>query len=291
MNLADSRPSAGRRLEIVHHTRLRYADDVSVSFNEVRMTPLTENGQVVLNHEIRVKPAGSLTRYVDYWGAKVAALELHTPHRELEIRATSTVLVPGRRELTPPAEWTALREPDFIDANCEYLEFTELADVGLPSGLAADVVAELAAAPTPRDAIVGCVRAVRNQIAYEPGITSVATTASEAWAAGRGVCQDFSHATLAILRALGIPARYISGYLHTEEPAPGRTVVGESHAWVECWDGEWNAVDPTNDRRVGAAHVLVARGRDYADVPPITGIFAGGPGAGQSVEVQITQVE
>lgn len=157
--------------------------------------------------------------------------------------------------------------------------------------LVPDLVADLSTAPNPREAVASAVRAVRDQIAYEPGITSVSTRASEAWLARRGVCQDFTHATLATLRALGIPSRYVSGYLHTEEPAPGRTLVGESHAWLECWDGQWHAVDPTNDRSVGSALVVVARGRDYADVPPIIGIFAGGPGASQRVEVNITQVE
>jgi transglutaminase-like putative cysteine protease len=82
----------------------------------------------------------------------------------------------------------------------------------------------------------------------------------------------------------------VSGYLHTEEPAMGRTVTGESHAWVEYWDGAWHAVDPTNDRSVGGAHVLVARGRDYADVPPLKGIYAGGQSEDLGVTVEITQV-
>ena len=114
--------------------------------------------------------------------------------------------------------------------------------------------------------------------------------AEQAWAKGRGVCQDFTHATLSLLRAVGIPARYVSGYLHTEEPAVGQTVVGESHAWVEYWDGRWHAVDPTNDRAVGSAHVIVARGRDYADVPPLKGIYAGGESEGLGVSVSITQL-
>lgn len=82
----------------------------------------------------------------------------------------------------------------------------------------------------------------------------------------------------------------MSGYLHTEERTPGQTVVGESHAWVEYWDGGWHAVDPTNDRAVGVAHVIVARGRDYADVPPLKGIYAGGQIEDLGVSVEITQL-
>jgi transglutaminase-like putative cysteine protease len=118
----------------------------------------------------------------------------------------------------------------------------------------------------------------------------VYTTAAEAWAAGHGVCQDFTHVLLSVLRTVGIPARYVSGYLHTEHEAPGDTVVGESHAWVEYWDGQWHALDPTNDRSVGSAHVIVARGRDYSDVAPVSGIYAGGQSAGFVVSVSITQL-
>ena len=127
-------------------------------------------------------------------------------------------------------------------------------------------------------------------LAYTPGVTDVSTTAAEAWQARHGVCQDFTHTTLSLLRATRIPAYYVSGYLHTEEPAHGQTVTGESHAWVEYWDGQWHALDPTNDRSVGAAHVVVARGRDYADVPPLKGIYAGGHSEALGVSVDITQL-
>ena len=121
--------------------------------------------------------------------------------------------------------------------------------------------------------------------------TGVTTTAAQAWEIGAGVCQDYSHTLLSILRGLGIPARYVSGYLHDEEEQQGRTVVGESHAWVEAWNGGWEAWDPTNDRSVGSAHVVVAKGRDYADVPPLKGIYAGGLSESLGVSVEITQLE
>ena len=143
---------------------------------------------------------------------------------------------------------------------------------------------------SPADAIRAAVAAVRDRIRYDDAATDVTTTAGQAWATGGGVCQDFSHTTLALLRAAGIPARYVSGYLHTEDEAPGQTVVGESHAWIEAWNGSWVAYDPTNDRRVGAAHVVVARGRDYDDVPPLKGIYAGGASETLGVSGEITQL-
>ena len=129
------------------------------------------------------------------------------------------------------------------------------------------------------------------RITYDDAATGVTTTAGQAWAIGGGVCQDYSHTLLSLLRALHIPARYVSGYLHTEDEAPGQTVVGESHAWIEVWNGGWEAHDPTNDRSVGSAHVVVAKGRDYADVPPLKGIYAGGLSESLGVSVEITQLE
>ena len=132
---------------------------------------------------------------------------------------------------------------------------------------------------------------MRDRIRYDDAATGVTTTAAQAWEIGAGVCQDYSHTLLSILRGLRIPSRYVSGYLHDEEEQQGRTVVGESHAWVEVWNGAWEAHDPTNDRSVGSAHVVVAKGRDYADVPPLKGIYAGGLSESLGVSVEITQLE
>lgn len=279
----------GRRLHITHRTGYRYADIVDASFNEVRMTPLTTDGQVLISHSIDVQPSASVQTYTDYWGAQVEAFDVHVPHRLLEIVAISTVDTPPLRQPGPGTSWTALQQRTVQDAHAEFLMPTEYVDVSLDDDRH-DIARLMRAAPTPAEAAALAVRAVREHLTYEAGATDVSTTAAQAWSSARGVCQDFTHATLSLLRASGIPARYVSGYLHTEEPAVGRTVVGESHAWVEYWDDEWCAVDPTNDRAVGSAHVIVARGRDYADVPPLKGIYAGGTSEGLGVSVEITQL-
>jgi transglutaminase-like putative cysteine protease len=175
------------------------------------------------------------------------------------------------------------------DRWAEYLTATGYVDDASLDPERSSVVDEVRRAPTPRDAVTIAVGAVRDRIAYTPGVTTVYTTAREAWAEGHGVCQDFAHATLGLLRAARVPARYVSGYLHSLEERVGETVAGESHAWVEFWDGDWHSVDPTNDREVGPAHVVVARGRDYADVPPLKGIYAGGVSEALGVVVEITQ--
>jgi transglutaminase-like putative cysteine protease len=132
---------------------------------------------------------------------------------------------------------------------------------------------------------------VRSTLRYERGTTTVATTAADALDVGSGVCQDFTHVALGLLRAKGIPARYVSGYLHpSSAAAPGEVVAGQSHAWVEAWVGDWMPFDPTNGSAVGERHVVVGRARDYADLAPLNGIFHGGPAKALGVTVELTRL-
>lgn len=279
----------GRRLQITHRTGYRYSDTVEASFNEIRMTPMTGEGQRLLHHSLDVRPAANLHSYEDYWGAHVESFDVHVPHRLLEIIATSTVETAGAPAPTPGVPWEALGEPGVRDDFAEFLMPTAYVNLTV-GGECGSIVEELRLCADPDEAAALAVTRVRAHMTYESGATDVSTTARQAWEIGRGVCQDFTHTTLALLRAAGIPARYVSGYLHCEEEAVGKAVVGESHAWVEYWSGDWRAVDPTNDRAVGGAHVIVARGRDYADVPPLKGLYAGGHSEGLGVTVEITQL-
>jgi transglutaminase-like putative cysteine protease len=125
---------------------------------------------------------------------------------------------------------------------------------------------------------------------YVRGVTDVHTSAHEAFVDGAGVCQDFAHLALAMTKSVGLPSRYVSGYLHPESDATvGEEIVGESHAWVEVWTGRWWGYDPTNDCAVGERHVAVGRGRDYSDVPPVRGIYAGNAEHTMKVSVRITR--
>jgi len=282
--------SSGRRLRISHRTGYRYTAPVAASFNEVRMTPRDADGQMLLSHQLQVSPRASVQAYVDYWGALVQSFDVHEEHDVLEVLATSLVDVPYG---PPPGEgvgWDVVTGTDIVDRWGEYLAPTALVDDAREDPARAGIVEELRRLATPALAVRGAVDATRAQIRYDDSATGVTTTAAEAWAVGGGVCQDYSHTLLSLLRPLGIPARYVSGYLHDEEEAPGRTVFGESHAWIEVWNGGWEAYDPTNDRSVGSAHVVVARGRDYADVPPLKGIYAGGASESLGVTVEITQL-
>jgi len=280
----------GRRLKISHRSGYRYVTDVHASFNEVRMTPAEVGGQLLISHELQIEPRGIVYAYEDYWGALVEAFDIHQAHRVLEVIATSTVETPGGHPSAPGVSWDEIDARGVRDRFGEYLTATKFVDDphGDPGRL--ELVERFRALPTPTDAVYAVVAEVYDRMKYTPGVTSVFTTASEAWSQRQGVCQDFSHASLSLLRSLGIPARYVSGYLHTEEEAIGESVIGESHAWIEAWYGGWEAFDPTNDRRVASAHVKVASGRDYRDVPPLKGLYAGGGSEALGVEVEITQM-
>jgi transglutaminase-like putative cysteine protease len=143
----------------------------------------------------------------------------------------------------------------------------------------------------PGDYARAVVALIHDEVEYVTGSTHVESQASEAWAARSGVCQDMAHLAVGCLRDAGIPARYVSGYLVPRATAEiGHPVSGESHAWVEWWDGEWVGYDPTNGIGVNNHHVVVAHGRDYADVTPLRGIFTGGSTLDLFVEVEITRL-
>lgn len=280
-----------QRLSVTHTTRHTYQGAVVASFNEARMTPLSTSGQLMLRHELSVAPVARIQRYTDYWGTAVEAFDVHAPHHALTVVATSVVDTVARWRAAPGVSWEQLRSDEVADRWCEFLEFSTFVDDPRLDPARAEALEAVRRSSTPRDAIGVAVEAVREQIAYTPGVTHVHTSASEAWSDGRGVCQDFSHNTLSLLRAAGIPARYVSGYIHAEDAEIGVPGLGESHAWVEAWNGGWEAHDPTNGRPVAAAHVLVARGRDYRDVSPLTGIYAGPLSQDPEVVVEVTRLE
>jgi transglutaminase-like putative cysteine protease len=280
-----------QRLSVVHTTTHTYEGEVAASFNEARMTPLSTSGQLMLRHELSVSPPARIHRYTDYWGTAAEAFDVHIPHLSLTVVSTSVVDTVARWRQAPGLTWAQIRSDEVADRWCEFLEFSAFVDQAAEDPARADILDAVRRSPTPRAAIGVAIEAVRENIAYAPGSTHVHTSAGEAWADGRGVCQDFSHNTLSLLRSAGIPARYVSGYIHAEDAEIGVRGLGESHAWIEVWNGGWEAHDPTNGRPVAGAHVLVARGRDYRDVSPLTGIYAGPLSRDPEVVVEVTRLE
>ena len=200
---------------------------------------------------------------------------MHTPHTALEVTATRWSRRPTPAPPPEGATWELLRSDAARDEHVELLSPSARA---APDDALLAVAAQAGAAEPVRDGAGRWSSRVHEHVAYRPGTTGVSTSAVEAWQLGAGVCQDIAHVSLALLRAVGHPGRYVSGYLHPggEGAAIGETVAGESHAWVEAWLGTWWAFDPTNGVPAGERHVVVARGRDYGDVPPLKGVYAGG---------------
>lgn len=271
------------RLEVIHETSFQYESEVVASFNEARMTPAIVDQQYLLKHNFSITPIASIYEYNDYFNTVVKSFDIQTPHTSLSIVAESIVETYPARETFTSIGWKELNQKERVDQISEYLEFSQLVDpITIPF--------ELQSENSPLEAINSLSEFLREKIIYTSGATHVFSPASEAWQKGAGVCQDFTHASLSILRSAGIPARYVSGYLYTGNGDIGEVVVGESHSWVEAWVGEWIPFDPTNGRPVGEDHVIVAKGRDYHDVSPLKGIFSGGASRKTEVQVAIKRI-
>lgn len=276
------------RLAIVHSTGYHYRGPVVMSYNEARMTPLTTPSQTTLEARLEVSPQSSTYRYWDYWGTQVTAFDVCRPHDSLTVTARSVV----ETFLPPPARcavgWDALRSAATLDRYAELLVATPRTALGeaAMAGIGAQV-SGLDPEATGRRVCTW----VPEVMDYVPGATGVHTGAAEAFEVRKGVCQDMAHLAVGVLRRLGLPARYVSGYLLPRtDLAVGEKLAGQSHAWIEWWSGEWHAWDPTNGRPAGPDHVVVGRGRDYDDVSPLRGLYSG-PGGGELfVSVEFTRL-
>jgi transglutaminase-like putative cysteine protease len=276
------------RLRVVHTTGYRYASAVAQSYNEARLTPRSDDRQNLMVARLETVPATRAYKYTDYWGTEVNAFDLFTPHTELKVVASSVVETAAQPLPAVDATWNDVRSPECVDLYAEYLEWT--AYVPKHRELAS-VARSLRKGRTPQETVLAVSKWVHDTLKYQRGTTGVHSSAIDAWQAGEGVCQDYAHLTLAMLRAVGVPSRYVSGYLHTKpDAAVGETVVGESHAWIEAWTGDWWGFDPTNDLPIGHRHVWVATGRDYADVSPLKGIYSGGAATAIEVTVDMTRL-
>jgi transglutaminase-like putative cysteine protease len=276
-------------LRIEHSTGFSYPGDVSASYNEARMLPGTTDSQFVLSSAIDVEPSTSVNSYVDYFGTRVTAFDVIAPHSLLSITARSLIEVRPRPIEHVGITWEGLaREAQRSIATVEQMAQTGRTQ---PHEEVVEIARSIASQHVdPGMAAHEISMAIGDAVEYMSGVTGVRTTAHEAWEARKGVCQDMAHIAIGALRAVGIPARYVSGYLHPRPDAEiGVAVTGESHAWIEWFAGEWQGFDPTNNIEIGDRHVLVGRGRDYGDVPPLRGVYAGPFKSNLNVKVTITR--
>ena len=270
------------RLGISYRMHFRYSEPVTECQNEVRVRPRDDDHQRVLSYRLTSRPQLPVLSVVDYWGTVVEHLGIRTPHNELELLAEATVETATR---PGPGEAPAVAALDDAGFRLEHLEFLEPSQhVDWHPG---DVVEKRAAAAVAGAAsvpeMVAAVAAdVRGALSYEQGATDIGVSLAELLEGGTGVCQDFAHLALGMLRSAGVPARYVSGYLFAadETSASSETadvVTVQTHAWIEAAvpGSGWWALDPTNGGPVGERHVVIGCGRDYGDVPPVRGAFMG----------------
>jgi transglutaminase-like putative cysteine protease len=276
------------RVGVVHTTKVTYRGTARASYNECRMTPPTMSRQTALATSVRTGSNVPIWSYRDYFGTTVSSFDIQEPHEELLVKASATVQTSAAPPAPVPLPWTELRERAAESYVLEYLSETKRTT--MDDGVVA-AVADRVAGADPAEAASEIITWLREKVSYVAGSTGVQTSAQEAWDAGQGVCQDMAHISVALLRAAGLPARYVSGYLHPDPKAePGAAVAGQSHAWAEYWTGEWVACDPTNLAPVGERHVVIGRGRDYSDVSPLKGIYSGAPSVAMEVTVEITRL-
>jgi transglutaminase-like putative cysteine protease len=276
------------RMRVVHATGYAYKAPVTASYNEARLTPRSDSRQNVIINRVETAPATRSYRYVDYWGTAVTAFDLHAPHLELEVTSSSVVETDKAEMPATDVDWAALQSPKVIDRYDEVLTPTDYT----PNSKRLDRVARhLAKGHDPRHAVHAAVEWVRTELQYVPGTTGVHSSGLDALREGKGVCQDFAHLSLILLRAMGIPARYVSGYLHPKADATiGEVVQGESHAWIQAWTGSWWHYDPTNDAEINEQYISVGFGRSYADVTPLKGIYLGRDSSDLDVVVEMTRL-
>ena len=284
-------------IEVTHTTELTYAEPIRQSVMELRVCPAQLADQVRLGFDLAIGPAAQVHSYFDWLDNPVHAFAVDGWHDRLRIAATSVVQTDRRPEppetlLGLPGRWPLGGEA--VDADYAMYDFLGLdgpiGDSPALRALAAEVKAQ--DGEFQGAVVLRALELMKGRFAYVPGVTASDTPVAEFLELRQGVCQDFTHAFIGVLRCLGIPARYVSGLVHDDRTGgqPDYLGASQTHAWAEAYfpeldGGSWVGLDPTNAVRVGPAFVKVAVGRHYGDVPPNRGVYLGG--SGESIEVEV----
>jgi len=282
---------------ITHTTDYRYEQEASEAYAEARLTPPERSSQRILAHEVVFDPAAAVSSYVDYYGNPTTFYAMVKRHAHLTVvNRLEVVTSPAR--LPDEALGLTVGETRQIFSSVATGIFDYLRpSVAVPTGgEAAKWVRRHLRADAPlREALETLNAAIHRDFEYSKGATDNWTPLPAIWKARAGVCQDFAHIMLSVLRTAGLAARYVCGYIETDPPKNGRRLIGAvaTHAWVEVLvpGMEWVALDPTNDQWCGERHVAVSFGRDFADATPLRGTFRGAGGQKMSVKVTMKRVE
>jgi transglutaminase-like putative cysteine protease len=279
---------------IRHLTKFRYASPVSESVMETRMHPRTEGNQRSLTFHLSVSPRCRAFSYRDHLGNHVHHFDIPGPHPQLVIIAEALV------ELQPPASLPdclapgAWAELDALVMNGDYWEMLLPSEFAKPTRALLELAQQLdVTRRDPLRMLRALNTALYRALEYVPKSTKVDSPIDDAIRNQQGVCQDFAHIMIALVRSLRIPCRYVSGYLHRRVEDHDRSAEDATHAWVEVLLPQlgWVGFDPTNDLLAGDRHIRTAIGRDYADVPPTKGIFRGQTASQLSVAVRVSASE
>ena len=279
-----------------HTTTFSYEPAVSGSVMEVRLQPRSETNQRCLSFHLDVSPGASINQYRDFAGNTVHHFDIAGTHTQVKVAASSTVevqAVPAPR-VADAGDWTDL---DALVASDDYWEMLLPSEFARPTAALLELAAELKCErrDSPLELLTELNEGICKLFAYVPNSTKVDSPIDEALRARQGVCQDFAHIMIALLRPLGVPCRYVSGYLfHRDaEEEHDRSLEGASHAWVDALVPRlgWVAFDPTNNLVGGDRHIRVAVGRDYADVPPTRGVYKGEAQSKMSVAVTVSPAD
>ncbi len=282
--------------DVRHRTTYFYEDEVTFARCALRLTPQLSAVQTVMESTVSVTPTPAQTqRRTGPFGEQVLTVVVETPHKELVIEARSRVDVHAPEvEIPPSAAWEAVRQAALSadslgsESPASFLYPTRRTPI---TPAITDYARQSFAAGRPIvESVAELMRRIQADFIYDGDATDVSTPPAEAFAARRGVCQDFAHIMICALRGLGLPAGYVSGYLRTNPPPGHKRLEGAdaTHAWVSAWCGAdrgWIGFDPTNALLVQNSHIILATGRDYADVAPIDGIILA-PGE-QTLKVEV----
>jgi transglutaminase-like putative cysteine protease len=290
------------KYHITHTTEYSYGEAVPLCHNIIRLRPRQTDRQLCTRHELIIHPEPAVLReHKDYFGNHMAVFSLQEPHAALSVMAISEVEISPACPMTHrdavPWELAARRVRDTLDhASLDALQYVFDSTHAMRTPELADYARTCFPKDRPLlDAVTALNEQIHRDIHFQPGVTTVSTSATEVLSTREGVCQDFSHLMIGCLRSLGLPARYVSGYLNTHPPPGSPKLVGAdaSHAWVSVWAADlgWVDFDPTNGLLPDDQHVTVGWARDYDDVGPVKGVILGGPDHLLRVAVDVRRVD
>lgn len=299
------------KYRVTHLTSYSAAERVAECHNMARLAPRQTKFQRSVSHQLNISPAESIrTSTVDSFGNHVTFFTSNTGYEKLDVEAISTVHVNGPfpdEKLVSPAwdQWKnqqhAGRSYSDFDLNVKQFTFAS-PRVPIDASFANYAAPDFPQGRPILEALIALTRRIHREFEYDPTATTVTTSVDAVFKSRRGVCQDFAHLQIAMLRSLGIPARYVSGYIRlhpSADESKEKVNVGAaaSHAWLSVFTGDtllgedgWVDVDPTNDKFLNDEYVTVAWGRDYSDVAPLKGVYTGGGQHSLNVAVAVTPV-